>query len=78
MTDKEIQEKVVKLIAKTLNIDEISVEDSQENILEWDSMAYLSILACLEDEFGLEISQDNINNFVSVKSIISEVKNATT
>ena len=77
MTEKEIQEKVIKLIANTLNIDEISIEDSQDNILEWDSMAYLSILACLEDEFGLVISQDNINNFVSIKSIITEVKNAT-
>ena len=76
MTDKEIEKKVIELVAGVLNIDEISLMDSQENINEWDSMAYLSILACLEDEFCLEITQENINNFVSIQSIITEIKNA--
>ena len=74
MKSNEINKKVEILISKILNIKSIPHEASQNNIAEWDSLAYLSIIAKLEEEFKLKINQDNINNFGSVKSIVKEIE----
>ena len=74
MKSNEINKKVEILISKILNIKSIPHEASQNNIAEWDSLAYLSIIDKLEEEFKLKINQDNINNFGSVKSIVKEIE----
>ena len=73
MLEKEIEKDVTDLVAEVLSLENISVNSSQLNIAEWDSMAYLSNVARLEDEISLEISQENINNFGSVLDIMKEV-----
>ena len=44
-----------------------------ENTSEWDSLAYLSVISVMEEEFEIEITEKNINNFGSVKNILNEV-----
>ena len=39
-----------------LNIDEIDDNAKQEDHIEWDSLAYLSIISELEDQFNISIS----------------------
>ena len=55
-----------------LNIKNINLQSSQENTSEWDSLAYLSVISAMEDEFEIEITEKNINNFGSVKNILNE------
>ena len=64
------------IIAEALNvtIEKVSPEASQENFPEWDSMAYLTILSCVEDEFEISVSQENIDNFGSIPQIIDEIE----
>jgi len=64
------------IIAEVLNlaIEEVPSDAAQENFSDWDSMAYLSILSNIEDEFGIYISQENIDNFGSVTQIMDEIK----
>ena len=64
------------IIAEALNltIEEVHSDATQENFSDWDSMAYLSILSNIEDEFGISISQENIDNFGSVPQIMDEIK----
>jgi acyl carrier protein len=69
-----IAERVQILIKDVLNADSISMDSCQDNIAEWDSMAYLTIVAALEKEFGVRIGPENINRFNSVKNIIKEVE----
>ena len=37
-------------------------------------MAYLSILSSIEDEFGISVSQENIDNFGGVPQIMNEIR----
>jgi acyl carrier protein len=75
----KIELKVVELVAQSLNLslDKISIDSSQENTVEWDSLAYLGVLSALEEEFNLSVNQENINNFTSIRNIIREVANGT-
>ncbi len=68
--------RVQSIIAETLNltIEEVAPESAQENFSEWDSMAYLTILSSIEDEFGISVSQENIDNFGGVPQIMEEIR----
>mgnify|MGYP001455226126 FL=1 len=73
MKHSETEQKVITLVSTALNVNSINLQSSQENTSEWDSLAYLSVISAMEEEFEIEISEKNINNFGSVKNILNEV-----
>ena len=73
MNYSETEQKVITLVSTALNVNSINLQSSQENTSEWDSLAYLSVISAMEEEFKIEISEKNINNFGSVKNILNEV-----
>ena len=73
MNCSETEQKVITLVSTALNVNSINLQSSQENTSEWDSLAYLSVISAMEEEFEIEISEKNINNFGSVKNILNEV-----
>lgn len=73
MQDIEVRKKIINLVSKILNIKQIGINSSQENTSEWDSLNYLSIISAIEEEFDIDITENNINNFDSIKNILKEV-----
>ena len=73
MNYSETEQKVITLVSTALNVNSINLQSSQENTSEWDSLAYLSVISVMEEEFEIEISEKNINNFGSVKNILNEI-----
>ena len=73
MNYSETEQKVITLVSTALNVNSIDLQSSQENISEWDSLAYLSVISAMEEEFEIEITEKNINNFGSVKNILNEI-----
>ena len=72
MNFSETEQKVITLVSTALNVNSINLQSSQENTSEWDSLAYLSVISAMEEEFEIEITEKNINNFGSVKNILNE------
>ena len=74
--NQKISYRVRLIVAETLNltIEEVPPDAVQENFSEWDSMAYLTVLSIIEDEFGISISEENIDKFGGVPQIIDEIK----
>ena len=73
MVNEKVLEKVVMIVAEALNLDDVPSNAAQEEFVEWDSMAYLTIISGIEDEFGVSITERNIDNFGSISSIIEEI-----
>ena len=73
MNYSETEQKVITLVSTALNVNSIDLQSSQENTSEWDSLAYLSVINIMEEEFEIEITEKNINNFGSVKNMLNEV-----
>lgn len=67
-------EEVKKVLIGELNIDTIEDTAKQEDYSEWDSLTYMRIVAAIENNFGIEITADNINNFNSVANIVQEIE----
>ena len=62
--------KIKEIVCEVLNIDEIDDIAKQEDYIEWDSLAYLSIISEIEDQLNVDISSKNINNFDSIQNIL--------
>jgi len=72
----ETEQKVIAVVSNILNIKNIDLQSSQANISEWDSLAYLSVVCALEEEFAIEISEENISSFGSIKEILNEINDS--
>ena len=53
---------------------QITVETPRDQIETWDSLGMLTLMAKLDSEFNILLSDDEIVNFKSVKNIIEVFK----
>ena len=70
-------EKIREIIANTLEIDDvesITMETSIMNDLEADSLDAVEIMMAIEDEFGVEIPDEDAENFRNIGDIVSYVE----
>ena len=59
----ELQSKIVDVIAETLMIDtdDVSPAAAMGVVPEWTSFAHLSLMAAVEEAFGIELSMDEMS-----------------
>ena len=71
-------EKLREIIADVMNIDEkeIKEDSSFENDLGADSLDVFQIIMGIEEEFDIEISNEDAEKIVSVGDAVEEIKNA--
>lgn len=64
--------KKMELIAEILDVDveDISPETVLADIEEWDSVAALSFIAMMDDEFGKEVKGAQIKQFVTIQDAL--------
>lgn len=65
-----MEQKVIDLLKRVFEETEITVESSQENVAEWDSMHQLSIAFEIESEFGISLEPEEISQMKSVEEIV--------
>lgn len=53
---------------------EISVEDNFRDYPEWDSLSRLSLIAMLDEEYGVQIEEGDFEKLATVKDLMEEVK----
>lgn len=65
------QEKLA-LLEDMMELDEGTLNESTavNEIDEWDSMAKLSLIVLMDDEFGKKLSGEQIRSFVTIKDIL--------
>ena len=68
---KSIEQKVIEVVKEVTREPNIDLNSTDQNVTDWDSMAYLLIASKIEEFFGVEVSIDNIEKFNSVRSIIN-------
>jgi acyl carrier protein len=70
-----IEEKVKKIIAEKLSVDlsEVKPEASFVDDLGADSLDLVELIMSMEEEFGVEISDEDAEKIVTVKDAISYV-----
>ena len=71
------QEKIA-LLEETLEIDEGTLTEDTllEDVDEYDSMAKLSLIVMMDDEFGVKLTGDMIKGFQTVGDILAVMDKA--
>ena len=72
MTDKE----KIALLEETLELDEgtLTADTELEDVDEYDSMAKLSLIVMMDDEFGVKLTGDVVKSFKTVGDILAVMK----
>ena len=70
-------EKVTKIICEVMSLEldevEITLETSFKEDLEMDSLNAVELSMAIEDEFGIEVSDDSAEKFVVVSDLIDYI-----
>ncbi len=68
-------EQFLTLLKETLEIEgrEISRDDVFRDYKEWDSLSQLSLIAMLDDAYGVEIEMVDFNRLITVGDLMDEV-----
>lgn len=71
-------EKIKKIIAEVLNVDveEITMETTFVDDLGADSLDIFQIIMGLEEEFDIEIANEEAEKIVTVGDAVDQIKNA--
>ena len=70
-----MKNRILEIITDNLNLDPKVIEEN-DDVLSfnktkgWDSLAHLSIMTDLEDEFNIEIDIDDMEKLVSLSDIL--------
>ncbi len=72
MTEKKFIEKCC--LALEVDSGTLNRESSPENVLTWDSMGYLSLIAMIDTELGVSIEGDELQKYKTLGDIIDELK----
>ena len=72
----KIELTIRQLMADIFNqpIDKITVESSQDNVDNWDSLKHLDLIVALEEEFEISIPIEEVGHLTSFKIIAVVVK----
>jgi len=68
--------KFLELVKDVLEIDdrELNLQDKFKEYAEWDSLANLSLVAMLDEEFGVVIDNQKFKNMQTLQELFDEVK----
>ena len=75
MTHNEIMLKLQNIIADVLDQDDIVLSEttSAKDIDGWDSLAHISIIAAVQEEFSVSFSMDEIISMRCVADIVNAI-----
>lgn len=74
-----MEEKVIELIARVLNVPTTEIEMDTEigELDEWDSLHNVEIISKLEKKFNVKITSDMIMDLEDVSDIVSLIEDLT-
>lgn len=76
MTEQQIFDRIVTIIQERQGEDFVVTENlSLKDDLDADSVDLMEFVLTIEDEFGIEISDEEIDNLQSVSDVLEIIKN---
>tara|TARA_B100000700_G_scaffold170690_1_gene188520 strand:- start:1207 stop:1449 length:243 start_codon:yes stop_codon:yes gene_type:complete len=72
--EEELTQSIIDIVQEATRSNIVNKNSSTENLSEWDSLAYMSIISEIEIEYEVEITEDNIEGFDSVSSIVKIIQ----
>ena len=71
-----VLEKVIEILAEQLSVDPSIINEDSNLVddLDADSLTVIDLVMCLEDEFGLEVPDNEVENLKTVGAIVHYIE----
>lgn len=72
-----MEQKFIELFAETLELESsetISKETVFRELEQWDSLAFLSVIAMIDEEFDLVIEGNDFQKLITIGDIINKIQ----
>lgn len=71
-----MEDKIIEAFRDAMDNEELEIKlsDSFRDYEDWDSLAYLSMIAALDEEFGIEIEDEEFEKLKTVGDVLNAVK----
>ena len=69
-----VEEKIIDLIKKEMDVDEFDLDANLVNEYEIDSIGLLDFIMTVEEEFDIEFEDDELEEIESARDVISLVE----
>ena len=71
-----VLEKVIELLADQLSVDPSIINEDSNLVddLDADSLTVIDLVMCLEDEFGIEVPDNEVENLKTVGAIVHYIE----
>jgi acyl carrier protein len=72
----QMEDKIKDAFREAMDNDDLEIEltDTFREYDDWDSLAYLSMIAALDEEFGVEIENEEFEQLETVQDLLEAVK----
>jgi acyl carrier protein len=69
-------EKFIELFKETLEIEDDSVTADTEfrKLTQWDSLAFLSVIAMIDEEYDVVIEGNEFKKLITVSDLVNEIE----
>lgn len=66
-----LEEKVLEIMRESFGVEEVTIDASQKNCEQWDSLRHLALASELEDAFDLELEPEEIAEMTDFSRVIA-------
>jgi acyl carrier protein len=70
-----LKDRIITVLQKVFELEQIDENASQQNIEKWDSLGHLNLIVALEEEFDVSFEPEEIAEMTSVQIIIRKIEN---
>ena len=76
LVNNETENRIINIMSAVFEIpaDEINEESSPDTIKSWDSLKHINLVVALEEEFGVQFSDNEIIDLSNYPLIVSTLK----
>lgn len=70
-----MKERVIQIVSQVMGVpaDQVTERSSSQTVETWDSLNHMNLILALEEEFGVQFSDEQIMRMLNVGAILTEM-----
>ncbi len=71
--NQRTEDQIIEIVKKVTHNSQVDINSTDKTVEGWDSLAYLLIAQKIEELFDVDINNENINRFDSVRNVLEMI-----
>jgi acyl carrier protein len=71
--NQRTEDQIIEIVKKVTHNSQVDINSTDKSVEGWDSLAYLLIAEKIEDLFDVEINNENIDRFSSIRNVLEMI-----